>query len=161
MQVLRPDDRCIDIDTRPDPTRTTPVVDLAPRIRRPASDIAHDLWDRSALLQIQWRKVRSWQSIEKPANKGRDILCVLWVTVVDIARRSREVVRPRQNHLAGRFKPRGAINVHGHSRGIRIVLVPCWTEAALDTSDGAIGVGDGVPEGAASAGEGVGSGFLG
>ena len=85
MQVLRPDDRRVNINTRPDPARTAPMIDLSPRVWRPACDIADNLRYRSALLQIQWREARPGQSIEQPSNKGRDILCVLRVTVVNIA----------------------------------------------------------------------------
>lgn len=160
MHILRPDDRRINIHARPDATRTAPMIDLPTRIRRETGDIAHNLRHRRSAVKIQGRQVCG-QSVEEPADEGGDILRVLRVTVVDVAGRAREVVCSREHDFAGGFQARGAVDVHRDGCGVGVVLVAGGAEPALHAGDGAVGVGDGIPERARSAGEGVGPGFLG
>ena len=91
MEILHPDDRRIDIDTGPNPTRAAPMIDLPTRIRRARSDIAHDLRHRRSAVEIQGRQVRG-QGVEETADERRDVLRVLRVAVVDVARGARDVV---------------------------------------------------------------------
>ena len=91
MQILHPDDRRIDIDTLPDATRTTPMIDLPTRIRRKRGDVAHNLRHRRRPIEIQRCQVRG-QGVEEPADEGRDVLRVLRVAVVDVRRWAGDVV---------------------------------------------------------------------
>ena len=92
MQILRPDDRRVDIHTRPDPTRTAPVIHLPARIRVVVTgDVTHDLRHRGGSVEVQGRQVRG-QGVEEAADEGRDVLRVLRVAVVDVSGWAWEVV---------------------------------------------------------------------
>ena len=43
MEILHPNDRSISINTSPEPTTATPMIDLTLRIRRRRSDILEDI----------------------------------------------------------------------------------------------------------------------
>ena len=161
MQIRRPYDRRVDIHTRPDATRTAPVIHLPTRIRVVVTgDIAHNLRHRRPSVEIQRGQVRG-QGVEEPSDEGRDVLRVLRVAVVDIAGWAGEVVGACEHYFPRGFEAGGPVNVHRDGCGVGVVRVARGAEPALYAGDGAVGVGDGVPEGDRSAGEGVGPRFLG
>ena len=104
MQILHPDHRGVDIDAGPDPARTAPVIDLPARVHvAVAGDVAHDLRHRRRAVQVQGCQVRG-QGVEEPPDEGRNVLRVLRVAVVDVARRAREVVGAPEHDFARGFE---------------------------------------------------------
>lgn len=155
MHIPRPHHRRVHIHATPDPAATAPVIDLAARIRRIASDIGHDLGDRGRGAEVQGRQAGAGQGIEEAPDEGRDVARVLRIAVVNIARRAREEIGALERHAARGAQARRAVDVHRHRHGAGVVAVAGGAEPALDPGEAAVRARDRVPEGAAAAGEGV------
>ena len=153
VHILHADNRGIDIDTRPDPARGTPMIHLALGVGAGGGDILCDIGLRRRLGEVERREARAGQGGEDAVDERGDVLGVLRVGVVDALRARDEIAV--EHDFAHRFQPAGAVDVERHGRVRRVPAVPRGADGALHAGDAAVAARDRVPEDADLAREAV------